>query len=700
MEQISIFDFTAKEKLKIDKPIRLIELFAGYGSQALALRYLGIPFENWKISEWAIKSIQAYKDLHSTSDSTDYSADKTIEEIRTWLCGRISADYNAPLTSEQIKRRSEKELRTIYNNMQATNNIGSITNITGNDLQIEDTDKYCYVTTYSFPCFTADSLVLTDKGYKPINEIKIGDMVLTCDNTYQRVNKTFDNGIKPILKIKAMAVDEIKCTNNHRFYVRTMSRVGHNQHRVFSNPYWKTACTLTGKDYLGIAINQKSIIPTWNGVDFEWSDGRKTRHKNQLQGLFEFADFWWVIGRYMGDGWHRAQGGVIICCAHDELDEVTQRIDKLFNYNVTKDRTVYKIHIPIKELSAFVAQFGNGAMNKHLTNTIFDLPTNLLKAFLNGYMSADGCFVNGLNKATSISRELIYGIAQCVAKVYRTPYRVYCTNRLKKCIIEGRVVNQHNSYELVWKNHICKQDKAFFENGFIWFPISKISEDMAQNVYDIEVEKNHSFTVQNTIVHNCQDLSSAGKGAGMGKGSGTRSGLLWEVERLLKETKELPQVLLMENVPEVIGSKNIKHFAKWVDFLDKLGYHSKWDLLNAKDFGIAQNRNRCFMVSFLGDYFYTMPSGLELKNVLKHFLDKEVDESYYLKDETIRSLNLHKERHEAQGNGFGWKPSNGGGVAHTIKTEGGYRPQSNFIVEQSSDECSVRENRGGGRNNP
>ena len=112
MEQISIFDFTAKEKLKIDKPIRLIELFAGYGSQALALRYLGIPFENWKISEWAIKSIQAYKDLHNTSDSTDYSADKTIEEIRTWLCGRISADYNTPLTSEQIKRRSEKELRT------------------------------------------------------------------------------------------------------------------------------------------------------------------------------------------------------------------------------------------------------------------------------------------------------------------------------------------------------------------------------------------------------------------------------------------------------------------------------------------------------------------------------------------------------------------------------------------------------------
>ena len=66
------------------------------------------------------------------------------------------------------------------------------------------------------------------------------------------------------------------------------------------------------------------------------------------------------------------------------------------------------------------------------------------------------------------------------------------------------------------------------------------------------------------------------------------------------------------------------------------------------------------MVSILGDYYYDMPTGFKLEYVLKDFLDKNVDESYYLKDETIRSLNLHKERHEAQGHGFGWKPSNGG----------------------------------------
>ena len=99
------------------------------------------------------------------------------------------------------------------------------------------------------------------------------------------------------------------------------------------------------------------------------------------------------------------------------------------------------------------------------------------------------------------------------------------------------------------------------------------------------------------------------------------------------------------------------------------------------------------MVSILGDYYYDMPTGFKLEYVLKYFLDKNVDESYYLKDEIIRSLNLHKERHEAQGHGFGWKPSNGGGIAHTIKTEGGYRPGSNFIIEQSRK--ANRENRNG-----
>ena len=150
MYQISMFD--GKNKFKIDKTIRLIELFGGYGSQSLALKYLGINFEHHLLSEWAIKSIQAYKDLHFSEDNTDYSAEYTEAEIKKWLVGRISSNYSDPLSETQINRMKETEARRIYNNMKACKNLGSIMKIKGEDLSITETDKYCYILTYSFPC--------------------------------------------------------------------------------------------------------------------------------------------------------------------------------------------------------------------------------------------------------------------------------------------------------------------------------------------------------------------------------------------------------------------------------------------------------------------------------------------------------------------------------------------------------------------
>jgi len=136
----------------------------------------------------------------------------------------------------------------------------------------------------------------------------------------------------------------------------------------------------------------------------------------------------------------------------------------------------------------------------------------------------------------------------------------------------------------------------------------------------------------------CTDLSLAGKGAGMAKGSGTRSGLLWEVERILKECDKLPDILVMENVPQVHGKKNMDDFLKWINVLDSLGYTSVWKDMNAKDYGIPQNRNRCFMVSWLGEHTYRFPEPIPLTKVLKDYLDEEVDEKYYLKDEAVQKL--------------------------------------------------------------
>ena len=127
----------------------------------------------------------------------------------------------------------------------------------------------------------------------------------------------------------------------------------------------------------------------------------------------------------------------------------------------------------------------------------------------------------------------------------------------------------------------------------------------------------------------------------MTKGSGTRSGLLWEVERILNECKEkdsLPQVLLMENVPDVIGTKNYEDFMKWYAALESMGYQSYYKVLNAKNYGIPQNRERCFMVSILGDYNYTFPKPIPLRLKLKDMLEESVDEKYYISNSKIESL--------------------------------------------------------------
>lgn len=148
------------EKYKPKKNIRLIEFFAGYGSQALALKYLGINFEHWKTCEWAIKSIQAYKDIHFTNKT--YDSDLTKDEYVDYLFKKgISSNYNEPMTYEQIKRMNENQLKTIYDNIQITHNLVNIQQVKGKDLDIVDTDKYDYILTYSFPC---QDLSLAGKG--------------------------------------------------------------------------------------------------------------------------------------------------------------------------------------------------------------------------------------------------------------------------------------------------------------------------------------------------------------------------------------------------------------------------------------------------------------------------------------------------------------------------------------------------------
>lgn len=155
---------------------------------------------------------------------------------------------------------------------------------------------------------------------------------------------------------------------------------------------------------------------------------------------------------------------------------------------------------------------------------------------------------------------------------------------------------------------------------------------------DLEIVDTDKYCYVVTYSFPCQDLSVAGKMRGMDRGSGTRSGLLWEVERILKECEELPQILIMENVKNVIGKKNMDIFNSWLSSLEGLGYSNYYQIMNAKDYGVPQNRERCFMVSILGKYDYEFPQKKKLEVRLKDILEENVDEKYYIDTEVTRKL--------------------------------------------------------------
>jgi len=135
--QQSIFDEIYPD-FKLTKPIKLIELFAGYGSQAFALEYLKANFESWRICEWNYKSFHAYKCFHNKEDNTDYSNGLTKEELQKIIYSMgVSADWNKPMNEKQVKALSEEKLREIYNDIKATHNLVDVSKVHANDLEIE-----------------------------------------------------------------------------------------------------------------------------------------------------------------------------------------------------------------------------------------------------------------------------------------------------------------------------------------------------------------------------------------------------------------------------------------------------------------------------------------------------------------------------------------------------------------------------------
>lgn len=167
----------------------------------------------------------------------------------------------------------------------------------------------------------------------------------------------------------------------------------------------------------------------------------------------------------------------------------------------------------------------------------------------------------------------------------------------------------------------------------------KTSDIQNLTASDLEIKDKDKYEYIMTYSYPCTDISIAGKKEGMERNSGTRSSLLWEVERLLKECDNKPQILLMENVRECHNGKNAPLFFEWTSFLRSIGYKNFYTDMDAKNYGIPQTRKRCFMLSILDENaYYEFPQACGLNYSVKEFLEDKVDKKYYVKEETALPL--------------------------------------------------------------
>lgn len=149
----------------------------------------------------------------------------------------------------------------------------------------------------------------------------------------------------------------------------------------------------------------------------------------------------------------------------------------------------------------------------------------------------------------------------------------------------------------------------------------------------------------------CQSVSNAGLQHGITEGSGTRSSIIWSTRNAIIEKK--PKYLMMENVKALVSKKFIGEFRKWCMELESYGYTNYCKVLNSKDYGVPQNRERIFVISILGEHpIFHFPEPIPLEKRLKDVLEPEVDDKYVLSDKAIEGFMKHNENHEAKGTGF------------------------------------------------
>lgn len=451
-------------------------------------------------------------------------------------CGRVALNRaNIPVTKYYASEVDEAAIAISKANHPDIIHLGDVTNWKDWDIDFSKVDLLIG----GSPCFRAGTLITTDKGYKKIEDITKGDMVLTHNNRFRKVVLPMITKSNKIYEVDIQGSPKTHVTEEHPYYVRQMTKVWNNDlHkccRIFSKPIWKKVSDLEKNDFIGFPINNLSENP-YNLTEEDC----------------------WLLGRYLADGHYRKyisenylKYQVIYSVENTKLETFQNAVSCHFSC-YPHSKSTHRCVVSSKRLVELIELFGlgNRAYNKCVSSHLLNLPKHLAKKVLDGYISGDGYFNKKKNAFTmsSVSKNLIFGLGQLIMKVYRVPYSIFFSKRPEKYIICGRVVNQRDIWELNFKPELKKHTHGVVINDCLWLPFRrKKLLDITDTVYNFEVEEDNSYVANNCIVHNCQGFSIAGKGLNF---NDPRSKLFFEYVNILNTIKaKNPNVkFLLENV--------------------------------------------------------------------------------------------------------------------------------------------------------
>jgi DNA (cytosine-5)-methyltransferase 1 len=489
------------------------------------------------------------------------------------------------------------------------------------ETKIDDFDVLCA----GFPCFVAGTQVLTNHGYKKIEDVVIKDKLFTHNGKFQKINNLQCKIYEGILYniTTHHHARNIQCTEEHPFLTRFK-----NKYNTFENPLWVKAKNLSYNHYLGMVKNNLNKIPHFRYVKDTVEYDFTLYHPSE----------WFIMGYYICHGWISNHDTYEICFIINDkniLKKIREILplekDKQKGYNIfTKlfrpQEESYEIYrcnnFKWYDILREFNNYDNMYMFTEIPEWVQNTPEDLVKHFLSGYECNH--FTGKLYLSSYI---LALGLQRLYLKI-GIPVALHKNN------YNNIFIRKHDEYDV--KHNIL----SFVDGDYIWYSIYNIKSTFVEDVgvFNFEVNEDNSYIVENIIVHNCQSFSNAGlKGCLKDK----RGTLFEDILRIASAKK--PSFMFLENVKHIKKIDNGNAFKHILNRINQTGYSVNHFELSPHQLGIPQHRERVIFVCIREDIYdnnrvinldISDPIQIDLSSVI----ETSVDDKYNIDSEVMLVL--------------------------------------------------------------